>query len=79
MAETQKRARTIWQWVGLLMVAAGACVTLAGCDGGRPRANPPATPPTTPVVEQPTPCPDSIACRALKRLDHGRQQAEEDR
>lgn len=75
MAETQKRARTMWQRVGLLLAAAGACVALAGCNGGRPRANPPATP----VVEQPTPCPDSIACRALKRLDHGRQQAEEDR
>ncbi len=75
MAETHKRARMIWQWVRLFTVAAGVCVALAGCDGGRPRANPPATP----VVEQPTPCPDSIACRALKRLDEGRQQAEEDR
>ncbi len=75
MAEAQKCGRTSGWWLALVMAAAGVCVALAGCDGGRPRASPPATP----VVEQPTPCPDSIACRALKRLDQGRQQAEEDR
>ncbi|MCS7060650.1 MAG: hypothetical protein RMN25_05740 [Anaerolineae bacterium] len=75
MAETQKWARTNRQWLALLMVAAGACVALAGCDGGRPRANAP----TPPVIEQPTPCPDSIACRALKRFDQGRQHFEGDR
>ncbi len=77
MATTDARmcARTCRQWMGALAAALGLCLVLAGCDGGRPRANPPATP----VVEQPTPCPDSIACRALKRLDEGRRQAEEDR
>lgn len=75
MAETQKCARTSGGWLALAIVVAGMCVALVGCDGGRPRASVP----TPPVVEQPTPCPDSIACRALKRLDQGRQQAEEDR
>jgi len=50
-------ASAAWRALAFGLAIAGLLLALAGCDT------------RTTSGAQPTPCPDSMSCRALKRLD----------
>jgi hypothetical protein len=62
----KRAASAAWRALAFGLAVAGLLLALAGCDT-RTTSGP-----------QPTPCPDSMSCRALKRLNTAQPSGEQE-